>query len=191
MKKIGTLFILVGPSRVGKDSVLRGLLKMKSLRLKKLVTVTTRAKRPREIRGKTYHYVTENKFSEMISQKKFLEWAPVRNYRFGTPREPLLTWLSRGQDVIQQVDVRGADVLRRLKELPHVVTIFILPGSMNDLKQRLNNGAFKPGERRIRWQETLQELQKQAEYDYRVVNPAGKLAQTIKEVAEIIAAQKH
>lgn len=185
MKQSGTLFLLVGPSRVGKDSVLKGLLRIKSLKLRKLVTATTRERRPGEVSGKTYYYVSGERFRRMIANRELLEWAPVRHHRFGTPREPLLTWLAHGQNVLQQIDVRGADALRRLHDL-NVVTIFILPGSIEELKQRLNSKTFTPAERRIRWQETMHELQKQPEYDYRVVNAAGKLKATIAEVAAII-----
>ena len=183
----GTLFLLVGPSRVGKDSILKALLRTPSLKLRKLVTVTTRERRPREVPGRTYHYVSEDEFIRRQQQHAFLEWAPVRNHRFGTPCEPLLTWLNAGQDVVQQVDVRGADALRTHGDL-HVVTIFILPGSVDDLKRRLDQPAFTPEQRRIRWQEALHELQKQTEYDYRVVNTVGKLDQAVAEVVGIIRA---
>lgn len=187
MKKQGTLYLLVGPSRVGKDSILRGLLKRRELRLRKLVTITSREKRAGEIGGKTYHFISEDEFSRRIRKNEFLEWAPVRNHRFGTPRQPLLSWLKSGHDVIQQVDVRGADVLQRLKFL-NVVTIFILPGSMEELKDRLNNKIFSPEQKRIRWAETITELRKQTEYDYRVINAKGELGRAIREVAEIIKA---
>jgi guanylate kinase len=185
-QKTGTLFLLVGPSRVGKDSILRGLLK-KPLGLRKLVTVTTRDRRPREIPGKTYHYVSDEKFSEMIRRNQLLEWAPVRNHRFGVPKEPLLTWLKSGHNVVQQIDVRGADSLIRQTAL-RVVTIFILPGSLKDLEKRLSSRLFTAEQRRIRWEEALKELSKQAEYDYRVVNTEGELSRAIREVAEIVAA---
>lgn len=164
---------------------MRGLLKLKSLELRKLVTATTRERRPREVNGKTYYYVSEERFKGMIAHGELLEWAPVRRHRFGTPREPLLSWLKRGWSVIQQIDVRGADALRHLRWL-NVVTIFILPGSVGELKRRLNSKAFSPAERRIRWRETMREFMKQPEYDYRVVNAEGRLAQTIAEVAGII-----
>ena len=189
MKRQGTLFLLVGPSRVGKDSILCGLLRIKLLKLRKLVTMTTRQKRAGEISGKTYHYVSEEMFLRKIKNKEFLEWAPVRNHRFGTPRRPLLNWLAAGHDVIQQVDVRGADALCRL-QLLKTVTIFILPGSMEELKERLNHHVFSPEQRRVRWAETLRELKKQTEYDYRVVNARGELHTAIAEVAEIIKATK-
>ena len=185
MKQHGTLFLLVGPSRVGKDSILKGLLSMKSLGLRKLVTATTRERRSNEVSGKTYYYLSNEEFLNLIRTKQLLEWAPVRNHQFGTPKEPLLTWLRAGYKVLQQIDVRGADALQRRHELK-VVTIFILPGSLDELRRRLHSRAFTHTERRIRWRETVVELKKQAEYDYRVVNEEGKLKQTIYEVAAII-----
>lgn len=183
----GTLYLLVGPSRVGKDSILRGLLKLKALRLRKLVTCTTRPRRPHEVAGQTYHYLSEDEFMRQLAKKQFLEWAPVRHHRFGTPSQPLLTWLKAGYDVLQQIDIRGADALRRVKGI-RVVTIFILPGSVEELRRRMRAAAFTPEQRRIRWQETRRELKKQTAYDFRVVNAEGQLHRAIREVAEIIFA---
>jgi len=186
-KNLGTLFIIVGPSRVGKDSILRALLKRRSLGLKKLVTTTTRPRRPREIAGRTYHYLTEAEFVKKIKNNELLEWAPVRNYRFGTPKEPLMTWLSHGQNVIQQVDVRGATAMKKIKSLK-TTTIFILPGSIKELKKRFDATTFTSAQRKIRWEETTSELKRQTEFDYRVVNSEGKIDKTVKEVAQIIEA---
>ncbi|PJE76183.1 hypothetical protein COV04_00820 [Candidatus Uhrbacteria bacterium CG10_big_fil_rev_8_21_14_0_10_48_11] len=186
-KKSGVLFLLVGPSRVGKDTILKAILRRRSLRLKKLVTMTTRPRRPREIDGKTYYYVDDATFLKTAKSDGLLEWAPVRNYRFGTPKEPLMTWLRQGQNVLQQVDVRGAAALRRIKGV-HTISIFILPGSVEVLRQRLNSKGFTPTERRIRWKETVAELKRQTEFDYRVVNAKGKLRQAVDEVAGIIQA---
>jgi len=183
----GTLFLLVGPSRVGKDSILKALLHTRSLRLRKLITVTTRERRPHEVPGKTYHYVSEATFVKKARAGGFLEWAPVRNHRFGTPREPLLTWLRQGKNILQQIDVRGAAALKRIAHL-NAVTIFILPGSIDELRRRLFRKSFTPEQQRIRWQETMQELRRQTEFDYRVINAEGKLGDAVQEVAEIIRA---
>jgi guanylate kinase len=181
------LFLLVGPSRVGKDSIMKALLRIRSLRLRKLVTVTTRERRPHEVAGKTYRYVSEATFSQMVRAGRFFEWAPVRRHRFGTPREPLRSWLEAGHSVLQQIDVRGAAALRRIPGLK-VVAIFILPGSIAELRHRLFKKSFTPEQQRIRWQETLAELRRQTEFDYRVVNAEGQLPRAVREVAEIIHA---
>ncbi|MFA7286439.1 MAG: guanylate kinase [Patescibacteria group bacterium] len=183
-KNTGTLFLLVGPSRVGKDTILRSLLRRRSLGLVKLVTMTTRLRRPGEIAGKTYHYVSDDAFQERIAKKQLLEWAPVRNYKYGTPKEPLLTLLQQGHNVIQQIDVRGAAALRA--RTLRTITIFILPGSLAELKVRLSSNTFTPEQRRVRWTETEQELARQTEFDYRIVNTQGKLGQAVDEVAAII-----
>jgi guanylate kinase len=184
-KKTGTLFLIVGPSRVGKDSIMAGVLRRKSLKLKKLVTVTTRECRPNEVPGKSYHYVSEAGFDKWQKSGQLLEWAPVRGYKFGTPKEPLLSWLKKGERVIQQVDVRGATALSKIKAL-NVFSIFILPGDLNDLKKRLNTQHFSPAQRKIRWQETLDEISRQKDFDFRVVNKRGHLQEAINEVAQVI-----
>lgn len=182
---LGTLFLLVGPSRVGKDTILRALLRRRSLGLVKLVTMTTRARRTGETAGKTYHYVSDDVFKEQIASKQLLEWAPVRNFKYGTPKEPLLTLLQSGKNVIQQVDVRGAAALRQIPNIK-TVTIFILPGSLAELKVRLASNTFTPEQRHVRWLETEQELARQTEFDYRIVNTQGKLRQAVDEAAGII-----
>lgn len=183
----GTLFLIVGPSRVGKDSILRGVLRAPSLRLHKVVTATTRACRSNEIPGKTYEFLSEEEFRRRLRAREFLEWAPVRGFKFGTPREPLKTLMRRGRRAIQQIDVRGIDSLRRIPWL-QIVTIFILPGDVADLRKRLLTQDFTPAQRRLRWRETVSELKRSAEYDFRVVNVRGKLQEAIHETKEIIRA---
>jgi guanylate kinase len=184
-KEPGTLFLIVGPSRVGKDSIMNGVLRHKSLGLKKLVTVTTRECRPNEVPGKSYHYVSAEGFAKWQKSGELLEWAPVRGYKFGTPKEPLLTWIKQGKRVIQQIDVRGATALKKVKAL-NVFTIFILPGDIQDLKRRLNTQHFSPEQRKIRWQETVDEIRRQKEFDYRIVNRRNHLKEAINEAVEII-----
>lgn len=187
MKKQGTLFLLVGPSQVGKDAIIRRLLGMSSLKLHKVVTATTRAPRPGEINGKNYFFISNQEFDRRIKRGSFFEWAHVQTHRSGTPNEPLKTWLKAGHAVIQHIDVKGADVLQAIPELK-TVSIFILPGSINELRQRFNRRRFKPEEARVRWQTTLSELAQQIKYDYRVVNKEGQLSAAVREVAEIIRA---
>ena len=186
-KSRGTLFLIVGPSRVGKDSIMHGLMRRSTLRLKKLVTYTTRSCRPNETPGRSYHFVSEQEFEQRLKRGEFLEWAPVRGYKFATPKEPLRTWLRQGKKVLQQIDVRGAKSLIKIIG-PAVFTIFILPGSLDDLKQRLRQKIFFPKQRRIRWQETINEIAMQKEFDFRLVNKRGHLAEAINEAVEVIRA---
>lgn len=164
---------------------MRALLRRPTLRLRKLVTVTTRPPRPGEVKGHWYHFVSEAEFDARLKRGDFLEWAPVRGYKFGTPKEPLRTWLTKGYRVIQQIDVRGAASLSRVPWI-RAKTIFILPGSVTDLKNRLQSKHFSPEQRKIRWQETVNELKQQVVYDFRVVNEWGKLKEAVDEAALFI-----
>lgn len=186
-KPAGRLFLIIGPSRVGKDSILKALLRKRSLKLTKVVTCTTRPKRVGETHGKTYNYLSEEEFTKRLKAKQFLEWAPVRDYRFGTPAEPLMKWLKAGRRVVQQIDVRGAEQLQK-KLAPYLVTIFVLPGSVAELKKRLASDAFTPAQRKVRWREMEQELARQTEFDYRIINKHGELQRAINEVTMIIEA---
>lgn len=186
-KTDGILFFIVGPSQVGKNAIIKRLLRIRSLHLHDVVTVTTRAPRPGEIAGKSYRFVTDARFDRMLKDKQFFEWAHIQTHRSGTPREPLLSWMRRGWNAIQDIDVQGADALRHHPELK-VVTIFILPESLAALRARFNRRKFTPHEAKVRWQTTLRELKQQHKYDYRVVNVEGKLEQAVSEVAMIIRA---
>ena len=187
MKKQGTLFLIVGPSQVGKDAIIKRLLHMPSLKLRKVVTATTRAPRPGEIHGRNYYFISNQEFDKRIKRGEFFEWAYVQTHRSGTPREPLTTWLKTGHAVIQHIDVKGADVIQKIPSL-NTVSIFVLPGTVSELRQRFNRRRFVPREARVRWRTTLAELAQQIKYDYRVVNAEGQLSTTVREVAEIIKA---
>lgn len=187
MKKQGTLFLIVGPSQVGKDAIIKQLLRLPSLKLRKVVTATTRASRPGEIHGRNYYFISNQEFDRRIKRSEFFEWAYVQTHRSGTPREPLMTWLKVGHNVIQHIDVKGADILQTIPGLK-TVSIFILPGSIRELRQRFNRRRFTPREARVRWQTTLFELAQQVKYDYRVVNVEGQLSTAVREVADIIRA---
>lgn len=186
-RRRGILFFIVGPSQVGKNAIIKRLLGLKSLRLRDVVTATTRAPRKGEVPGVSYHFVTDEKFDDMVKRKQFFEWARIQTHRSGTPKEPLMTWLSRGQNAVQDIDVQGADVLRKHPDL-NIVSIFILPESLAVLKARFSRRKFTPHEAKVRWQTTLRELKQQHKYDYRVVNADGKLDQAVREVAGIIRA---
>lgn len=184
-KRQGILFILIGPSQVGKDTILKRLLKMRSLKLHHVVTCTTRAPRPGEVPGKTYHYVSDAAFDEMRRRGDLLEWVHIQTHRSGTPKYPLFTWLKRGEDALQHMDVKGADVFMKRKDM-RVVTIFVLPKSVEELHKRFSRRSFSPRERAVRWKTTLGELAQQDKYDFRVINAEGELDAAVHEVAEII-----
>lgn len=188
-KKQGTLFLIIGPSRVGKDAILQRILRRKSLKLKELISTTTRKPRPREKEGVHYHFVSDSKFDKLIKSNGFIEWVHIQTHRSGTPKEPVLTWLKNGHDAIADVDMYGALFFQKQKGF-QVVTIFILPRRLATLKKRLNASIKDVHERKVRWETTKKELAMQNKFDYRVINEQGKLNQAVDEVASIIKAYK-
>ena len=184
MPRSAKLIIISGPSQVGKDVVVQGLLKNKELNLVMAVTCTSREKRPEEVEGVNHHFVSPEEFQKLIKQDFFLEWAPVRDRYFGTPRQQVLNLLAQGKNVILKIDVRGA---KQVKErFPEALTIFIMPDSLDNLKARMIKKGFSEEQMKIRWQETLNEIEGSKEYDYRVINEEGKLEQTVSRVIDII-----
>lgn len=181
----GTLFLLIGPSQVGKDTILHRLLRMRSLDLHRVVTTTTRSPRPGEIPGQTYVYVNEKEFDAMRRRGDLLEWASVQTHHSGTPRQPLMSWLAQGHNALQHIDVKGADTLMKRSDMK-VVAIFVLPRSVEELRRRFLRRPFSRQERAVRWATTLNELQQQSKYDFRVVNAEGRLREAVEEVAQII-----
>jgi len=130
----GILFVLSGPSGVGKDVALN-LMKAQGFSLHFVVTVTSRPPRPGEVDGRDYHFVSPERFQEMIAKGELLEWAVVYGEYKGIPKNEVRQALASGKDVILRIDVQGAETIRRL--CPEAVFIFLAPASLEELEQRL------------------------------------------------------
>ena len=164
----GTLYIISAPSGAGKTSLVRELL-ARSPDLTLSVSHTTRQIRPGEENGVHYHFVAPEQFQSMIAANEFLEYARVFDNYYGTSRAAALERMQRGQDVILEIDWRGARQTRRL--FPEAVTIFILPPSREVLEKRLRARA-QDSEAVIarRMQEARSDISHYKEYDYLLVN---------------------
>ena len=185
MPKPTNLIIISGPSQVGKDAVVNQLLeKGTGLNLVKAITYTSREQRPEEKEAVDHHFVTPEKFQELIKQDFFLEWAPVRERYFGTPKQAVLDLLEQGKNVILKIDVRGAKQVK--EKFSQVITIFIMPDTLDNLKARMEKKGFSPEQMAIRWQEAMNEIETAKTYDYRVINAEGKLEQTVSQVVDIL-----
>ena len=179
------VFIISGPSRVGKNAIIQGLLKIPSLKLSRVITATSRPQRPHEANGQDYHFFTDEEFKEKIDQGYFLEWAVLRGGRyFGTPIDGIKKILQQGKNVIMTIDVQGAAQVRKMRS--DLVSIFIKPDSLKSLKQRMIKAHFSTDDQKARLKDYKRELDEEKHYDHSVVNYEGKLQETIKEVAEII-----
>jgi guanylate kinase len=179
----GTLYIISAPSGAGKSSLLRTLLESMGGALALSVSHTTRRPRPGEVDGADYHFVDDVVFAAMVSQGDFLEHAQVFDNRYGTSRQAVTDQLATGVDVILEIDWQGARLVREL--LPAVVSIFILPPSLEALQLRLQDRGQDAAEviaRRMR--DAVSEMSHYDEYDYLVINDVFETA--LEELAVIM-----
>lgn len=182
------MFILSGPSGVGKDAVLARLLR-RDPRLARVVTAVTRPPRPREREGVDYYFVSREHFDGLIRDGALLEWADFVGSPRGTPLFSLRDTLARGQDAVLKIDVEGARQVRR--QLPGVVSIMLEPPDLAVLRARMTaRGADDEAEIARRLQRAQAELDARGEYDYSVVNRDGELRRTVDLVAAIVTAER-
>ena len=183
------LLVLSGPSGVGKDAVLERMKEGQLPGVKFVTTVTTRAQRPREIDGKDYHFTTQDDFKKLIAQNELLEWAEVYGNFYGVPKAAVREAFKNGQDVVVKVDVQGAASIKKIA--PAAVFVFMLPPSLEDLKDRLSRRLTESPETLKRRLETApEELKQLPRFDYFVVNNEGKIDQAVAEISAIITAEK-
>ena len=183
----GLLLVVSGPAGVGKGTLDKALLE-RHQDMKLSVSATTRAPRPGEIDGVHYFFKTEEEFKTMIERNEFLEYMHVfqTNY-YGTPRSFVEDQLSRGIDVILEIDVQGA--MKVKKAFPNAVMIFIAPPSMAELKSRLigrNTETLEQIEKRFATAE--KEIAMLPEYEYVVTNDVVEMA--VNRMESIITAEK-
>ncbi len=182
----GVLIVLSGPSGTGKGTVCRDLCKQNP-NLYCSVSVTTRSPRPGEREGESYYFSSEERFRELIEQDAFLEWACVYGNYYGTLRQQVEEKLSKGIDVILEIDTQGAKHIRR--EAKDAVFIFLLPPSMNELWQRIHGRGTDDSESiKQRFAAAYQELKEIWEYDYVVINE--NVTDAVKNIQAIILAEK-
>src|ERR1700742_3444153 len=169
VERRGLMFVLSSPSGAGKTTLSRLLIE-RMPGLKMSVSATTRPMRPGEVEGRAYHFVDKPRFEEMVKRKELLEWATVFDNRYGTPHAPVEAALSKGQDVLFDIDWQGTQQLRE-KARADVVSVFILPPSAADLEKRMHLRAQDSDDViRRRMSLASHELSHWPEYDYAVIN---------------------
>ena len=182
------LVVISGPSGVGKDATLN--------RMKEghhpfyfVVTATTRPKRPNEIDGVDYHFVSVGEFAEMIESNDLLEYAVVYGDYKGIPKKHVREALASGLDVIMRIDVQGAATIRKL--VPNAITIFLIAESEGELVRRLHERKTEESDKlKMRIATARQELKRLHEFDYVVVNRMDAQDDTAAKVLSIISAEK-
>jgi guanylate kinase len=183
------LIVISGPSGVGKDSVVQALMK-RGDSFHFVVTATTRPRRPEEVHGKDYFFLSKEDFAHMIEQEELIEYAIVYNDYKGIPKQQVREALASGQDVVMRVDVQGAATVRKLAA--EAVLIFLTTESEDSLVKRLKARKSETAENlSLRIATARQELKRAAEFDYVVVNADGHLQDTVDTVVAIIQAEHH
>ncbi|MCK5813343.1 MAG: guanylate kinase [Cocleimonas sp.] len=165
---IGSLYIISAPSGAGKTSLISELIKQDA-EIKVAISHTTRPARPGEEEGKHYHFTQSDDFKTKIDQGHFLEYAQVFGHYYGTSNQAIDTQLESNHDVILEIDWQGAQQVRKLRS--DAISIFILPPSVEALKQRLS-GRKQDSQAVIktRLQQACDDMSYYPEFDYLVIN---------------------
>ncbi|AWD32388.1 Guanylate kinase [Candidatus Kinetoplastibacterium sorsogonicusi] len=181
-----SIFILVAPSGAGKSSLAKALIKKyNSIFLS--ISVTTRNKRLNEIDGVDYQYVSLETFENMKKNKMLLEWENVHGNMYGTPLQPIISALNNCQDVLLEIDYKGAKKIKKI--FPNLITIFILPPSLYELKRRLQNRAQDDNDTiKKRLQNASKEIKYTRECEYVIINDIFNDALT--DIEQIIRTEK-
>ncbi|MFM8193057.1 MAG: guanylate kinase [Actinomycetota bacterium] len=167
MTRRGKLIVLSGPGGVGKSTIVGELKKRDHFYFS--VSATTRAPRNGEIDGVAYHFVSPENFQEMINNGVFLEWADFAGARYGTPREPVLSALASGKDVLLEIEIEGARQVK--KAMPEAMMVFLHPPSMSELEARITNrGTDSPERIAARLALARAEMAAADEFDHIVTN---------------------
>ena len=187
IRRRGLMLVLSSPSGAGKSTIARNLLE-NDPGLELSISVTTRARRGSEIEGVHYHFRSAREFEVLRDSDQLLEWAEVHGHFYATPRQPAEAAMAEGRDMLFDIDWQGALQLKE-KMRADIVSIFILPPSMKELKMRLKRRAEdQDGVIEARLANARVEIEHWRDYDFVVVN--DDLDRAYTEVRAIVTAER-
>tara|TARA_Y100000590_G_scaffold467101_1_gene644799 strand:- start:191 stop:823 length:633 start_codon:yes stop_codon:yes gene_type:complete len=187
-KKLGMMFVMSSPSGAGKTTLTKKIAK-NNPEFKISISHTTREPRPNEIHGKDYYFVKQEEFEKLKKKNSFFEYAKIFDNWYGTTKEPVLEILSKGLNVLFDIDWQGTQQLKKIKNLS-IITFFVLPPNIEVLKNRLLNrhqGQEKLIEQRMK--KFNEEVSHWNEYNYVVVN--DDLTLCYNKIMDIINLEKN
>ncbi len=187
MKRKGLLLVVSGPSGAGKGTICKEFLQ-NNKDVKLSVSATTRQPREGEVDGVNYFFVSKENFNSMIKNNELLEHAQIYDNFYGTPKAAILENLENGNDVVLEIEMQGA---RQIKDVyPEGVFIFILPPSLNELKNRIvGRGTETEEQINKRFGSAFNEICQIQDYDYFIINKDVKTS--AQELEHIISAEKN
>lgn len=184
-KKRGLLIIMSGPSGVGKGTVTKEVMKDKSLNLFYSVSMTTRPQRPGEENGREYYFVSKEEFQRNIDNNNLLEWAEFVGNRYGTPKDKVEEMRDKGFNVYLEIEVNGTTQVLKQYSGNDVVSIFLIPPSLEELEKRIRGRSTESEEViKERLEKARRELGLKFNYEYIVLN--DEIERAAEEIKSII-----
>ena len=181
----GLLMVVSAPSGAGKTSICREILRMFP-EIRFSVSCTTRPPRVGEVNGRDYHFISEAEFRERIARGEFAEWVENFGNLYGTSKKTMDAFLEAGQDMILDIEGRGAKAIRKC--YPGAVFVFILPPSLSELKARLTKRGESTALMENRLRTSLDEIREALWYDYVIFNE--KLSEAVDRFRSVYMAEK-
>lgn len=186
-KEKGLLIVVSGPSGAGKDTIINEVIKRNNINAWVSISMTSRLPRGKEENGKDYFFVTKEEFEDNIKKGNFLEYAEYNGNYYGTPKHKIDEYLNKGIDVILIIEIQGALQIKEL--IPEALFIFIMPPSMEELKERLIARGTDTNDKIIsRFKTAYQEINEVTKYNYVVVNDV--LENAVEKVSSILISEK-
>lgn len=184
----GHLFIIVGPSGVGKGTLISALKSQHKAKWVFPISATTRPPRPQEKNGETYYFLSKKVFERKIKNHEFLEYAIVHGKEYyGLLKDPVLKSLEKGDTIIREVDIQGFESIRKHIDPQHLSSIFLLPPNLQTLEKRiLSRAAMSKEQLQRRIESAKREIELSKETDFQCISEEGKIEELVQKVETFI-----